>query len=149
MEDKKLLYGILAVCAVTLVVSGISVYEVNTVAKQLNTQGEQIAALQEAQAPMNALFVEWRVGEQLNTQGEQIAALEQSRFRPNLIASVDEPDVEVEPEAEAEVEDVLVGDSDEGINPNGPPENRVPEYRVRASAEESKSAIDRDSAGCS
>jgi|LGVE01.1.fsa_nt_gb hypothetical protein len=114
MEDKKLLYGILAVCVVTLVVSGISVYEVNTVAKQLNTQGEQIAALQEAQAPMNMLF--GTSGGQWNTPGEQIAALqeaqapmnvhhdkdrvtltvapEQSPLGQNVIADVAEPEVE-------------------------------------------------------
>ena len=56
MEDKKLLYGILAVCVVTLVVSGISVYEVNTVAKQLNTQGEQIAALEQSRLPQNVII---------------------------------------------------------------------------------------------
>lgn len=128
MEDKKLLYGILAVCVVTLVVSGISVYEVNTVVKQLNTQGEQIAALQEAQAPMNILYVD--LAEQVNTQREQIAALEQSRFRQNVIADV------AEPEAEVEIKDV-VETLEEGINLNDPPENRL-----HMPAEESKSAID-------
>ena len=117
MEDKKLLYGILAVCVVTLVVSGISVYEVNTVAKQLNTQVEQIAALQEAQAPMNVLYVE--LGEQLRTQGEQIAELERFRLPPpNLIAGVDEPEANDKSEDVAET-------PDEGIDPNNPPENRL------------------------
>jgi hypothetical protein len=99
-RNKKLLYGILAVCVVTLVVSGISVYEVNTVAKQLNTQGELIAALQEAQAPMNVLYVD--LEEQLDTQGELIAALEQSRFR--LIA--DDP----------MTDDGIADDDDDGID---------------------------------
>jgi len=141
MEDKKLLYGILAVCVVTLVVSGISVYEVNTVAKQLNTQGEQIAALQEAQAPMNVLYVE--LGEQLNTQRDQIAALEQSRYSQDEMvlrkpeAEIKSVDVE---ETEAEVESVDV--EDEGINFNDPPENRVPVMRHSPAPPLDKSATD-------
>lgn len=123
MEDKKLLYGILAVCVVTLVVSGISVYEVNTVAKQLNTQVEQIAALQEAQAPMNVLYVE--LGEQLRTQGEQIVALEQSRFHQMIVV---DPLGDVEALGDVETEDVEET-PDEGIDPNGPPENR---FHIRA-----------------
>lgn len=113
-----MLYGILAVCVVTLVVSGISVYEVNTVAKQLNTQGELIAALQEAQAPMNVLYVD--LEEQLDTQGELIAALEQSRFR--LIADDPMTDDGI---ADDDDDDGIDEVDDDGINPNGPPENRV------------------------
>lgn len=109
MEDKKLLYGILAVCVVTLVVSGISVYEVNTVAKQLNTQGEQIVALEQSRLRQNA-SADGTVPEDDVESVEVLAELKKIA-KPILR----------EPEADVETEDV----DDEGINPNDPPENRV------------------------
>ena len=192
MEDKKLLYGILAVCVVTLVVSGISVYEVNTVAKQLNTQGEQIAALQEAQAPMNiaAALREQIQGleKQVSTQGRKLTEFEPYAFpenqkviegeevvyetaseKPTLSGTLTHGGAAVlKVEDESAEETLVTGDlatgedytagqvevsevedesaevrgdffRDEGINPNGPPENRM-----LLTAEESESARDAD-----
>lgn len=124
MEDKKLLYGILAVCVVTLVVSGVSVYEVNTVAKQLNTQGEQIAALEQSQLPQNVIM-------DVEAPEAEVESVEV----PAELKKIAKPILR-EPEANVESEDVEET-PDEGINPNGPPENRV-----LMPAEESKSAID-------
>lgn len=112
MEDKKLLYGILAVCVVTLVVSGVSVYEVNTVAKQLNTQGEQIAALEQSQLPQNVIM-----------DVEEPEAEVESVEVPAELKKIAKPILR-EPEANVESEDVEET-PDEGINPNGPPENRA------------------------